>query len=42
LFKVVEKNIISDKVGNTLSIPGPGNVSYIHCDVTNEEEIKVS
>ncbi|XP_060607332.1 17-beta-hydroxysteroid dehydrogenase 14-like [Ruditapes philippinarum] len=33
---------INDKVGNTLSIPGPGNVSYIHCDVTNEEEIKKS
>ncbi|XP_060594235.1 17-beta-hydroxysteroid dehydrogenase 14-like, partial [Ruditapes philippinarum] len=33
---------INDKVGNTLRLPGPGNVSYIHCDVTNEEEIKKS
>ncbi|XP_045202279.2 17-beta-hydroxysteroid dehydrogenase 14-like [Mercenaria mercenaria] len=33
---------INDEVGNSLSIPGPGKIVYIHCDVTDEQQIKKS
>lgn len=30
-----------DTIGNTLKIDGPGEVFYVHCDMTKEEQIKV-
>lgn len=33
---------IKDDIGSTMSVEGPGELVYIHCDVTKEEEIKNS
>ena len=30
-----------DNIGNTMSVDGPGELFYVHCDVTNEAEVKV-
>lgn len=41
-YKLHRVSIVLDDIGSVMVADGPGEIFYMHCDVTKEDEVKVS